>query len=172
MEQIPKDVIEMAEDFLNHLSLNQQGDFLLNFFYEQIYFSEVIIKSHKGMKDHEQAMKCNFLIMLIFKCYKYYGIKIPVISREIIKSTHEQYSKLYHSMQTKKQNYRELLNEIKTIIKQDNLLDFIILKLEGTPENKVSYQADYDKNVSVNEIILVILCLNNEIRKHIGDEVN
>jgi|ERR1035437_6227582 hypothetical protein len=172
MEQIPKDVIEMAEDFINHLSLNQQGDLLINFFYEQLYISEIIIKSHKGMKDQEQAMKCNFLLMLIFKCYKYYGIKIPVISREIIKSTQEQYSKLYHLMQTKKQNYRELFNEFKTIIKQDNLLDFMILKLEGTPENLVSYQAEYDKNVSVNEMILVILCLNNEMMKHIGDGIN
>jgi len=172
MEQIPQDVIEMAEDFLNHLSMKETGDLLKDFFFEQLFFSEIIISVHKNMKDQELAKKHNLLFMLIYKCYKYYDIPIPVISREIILSTHDQFIKSLSVKPNQKQTLLEMMMDMKTLIKQDNLMDYLILKVCGTIKNPVTYQTENDMNLAISETIVIILVLNNEMKKHIGDEIN
>ena len=172
MKQIPKDRIEMAEDFINHLSKDKMIEHVLDFNDEQPKLMQMMYYASNSIKEKSLRKRCHALSLIIIRCYKYYGIKIPSITADIIIITKEQYDKFTALIPTHKRTYLELFEDFKTLIKQDNLMDYIILKFEGTIDKPVYYESDNDKKHAVDEMLIIMLCLNNEIKKHVGDEGN
>jgi hypothetical protein len=172
MEQIPKEVIEMAEDFYKQLSDSQKEPFMANYLKEQLPLSISFANNIKLLKDKNIRSKCADMFIIIYHCYKYYGVKLPVIKQDVVKNTRKKYIERITQSSKIKQNFHQHMLDTKAIINQDALMDYIILNLSGTDEEHVKYAVIDDLQISNVEISSLLLILNNEMKKHVVDEVN
>ena len=172
MEAIPKEVIEMAEDFFLRLSFEEKEKFLDNYYLEQPRLSQMFHQLLKSIVDKKVVNNCEYLYLIICRSYKYYGIELPVISKDVVYDTQKRFVNSLRLTEGHEQSVDEKLVEIKLLTKQDSLMDYVYLKLVGTDANPVRYNNQNDILTANAEIMVLILILNNEMKKYISDEIN
>jgi len=172
MEAIPKDVIEMADDFFSRLSDVETDKMLDKYFKEQKYIAAQCLIWLQTIKDKNRLRNIATLYLVIYRSYKYYGIMLPLISIATFRATYERLNDVYSIHSKNGLSSLETFIEVTKDTHQDDLINHIILKLNGSKDNLVEYKTPEDASTSIAIATILLLLLNNEMKKHIGDEVN
>ncbi len=167
MEAIPKEVIDMAEDFFMHLNDLEKKNILNKYYLKQPHISEVHKAwletiSYKGTVEKSENM-----FFVICRCYQYYGIKLPLISAITVVET---YNKIKTNTKTNDEkpitNLEEFIR-LKTTLHQEYLLDYVILKIVKNDECPPQYTNEKDIHIISTQIRLLLWILNNETKKQL-----
>ncbi len=172
MEAIPKEVIEMAEDFFSRFSDEEKEKMLREYFKEQIYIAAQCHIWMRSITDKKILRNIESLYLVIVRSYKYYGIKLPEISIDTFRATYENYCEENNHHTKKGLNSLESFIEVTEGMNQNDLIIHTLLKLHGTDDNQVQYKSPEDMGASIAIVIMLLLLLNNEMKKHISDEIN
>ena len=172
MEQIPIEVILKAEAFISNLSEEDQEKLWYIYEEEQPHLILVFYNMLKDIKDKNIIAKCQYLYLVIYRSYKYYGVKLAPLKHEKVMDIHFKIAEILFKNESKFQSGDGIWIEMKMFIQQDNLVDFIIIFLIGPPDNPYNFKIIDDFQASNAELITSIIILNNEMKKHIGDEIN
>ncbi len=153
MEQIPKEVIEMAEDFFVFASNEERKNLKDKYIKEQPLLWSFFDYMIKMIPDKTLFPRFEMMYLVTFRSFQYYGIKLPLIDADFIDKT----SKItFELLDGKTEEERTLLaveKKLKSFIFQHDLLDFIFAKL--VQENGVDVQYR-DQNNMVRGYIIVI----------------
>jgi hypothetical protein len=172
MEAIPKEVIDMAEDFFSHQSQEEKDKMLNEYFKEQKYIAAQCLVWMKTITDKNCFENIKMLYLVIYRSYKYYGIKLPVISIDTFRTTYDKYLEDNNIHGDKGLNALDILVEITKGSHQDELINHIILKLHGTDDNLVEYKTLTDGGTSIAIASILLLLLNNEMQIQLRNEIN
>jgi hypothetical protein len=172
MEQIPKSFIEDQEYFLRKLSKEDKLYDLNKYFDEQPFLMDAVTEMFKEIKGNNIFINCQHIVMVILHSYKYYGIPMSVIKNDVIVDIHERIGFMVLSYRDYVPSILELMQEMKTTINQDDIIEYAIFNLYGTEDYQIFYKHEPDAYTACCEIMVLILLLNNEMKKYIGDEVN
>lgn len=172
MESIPLEVIETAEDFFNHVTDEQKEEFLDDYYDEQPPLSKYFHGMVHGCKNEKVMDELELLYLIICRSYQYYGVKIPVIKMDTIGKTLQKTVVIIGKYAITDTMIPDMIVEMNSLIKQDNLMSFINLKVIGPPENPVKYDDISDLLDTYVNTVMLILILNNEMSRHVGKEVN
>ena len=172
MEAIPKEVINMAEDFFSRLSDKEKDKMLNEYFKEQKFIGAQCLVWMKSITEKNCFENIKTLYLVIYRSYKYYGIKLPVISENTFRTTYEQYIKDITIHDKNGLKSLAIIIEVTKDIHQEDLINHIILKLSGNKENIVHYKSLIDMGTSISIAINLLLLLNNEMEKQLRNEIN
>ena len=172
MEAIPKDVVLKAEEFFLSLSFISKKNQIRFLYHEQPELMQLFCYDTNIVKEVNVAENCEYLYTIIYDCYKNYGVNLPIIP---IEDTFEAMKSLLGSFIMKEgenPSLEKMKEYSKNTVKQDNLIDYIIAKIDETKYNPVFYSKQLDLRRIFVQLYTFILILDNEMKKHIGDEVN
>ena len=139
MEQIPKEVIEMAEDFFGYMSNEEHINLINEYSAKQVKLEIFFTESLKVIDDKNVIAKCVKLYLIIYRCYQYYDINLPQIGADIVTEEMDKFMNRYDKRFGTKTTDKELCNEMKELTNQNELVDYACLKIFGTDENPVKY---------------------------------
>jgi hypothetical protein len=172
MEAIPKEVIDMAEDFFARLSPAKQKNMLKEYYKEQVFISSTISYWIENLKDKNTTRIIESLYLVICRSYEYYGLKLPVIPMETCETTYQQYLKKVNIHDKNGLMALAIMQEGLKDICQENLANYIILKLSGSEGNLVDYTSLTDMGTTQHIAMILLLLLNNETKKQLRNEIN
>jgi hypothetical protein len=172
MEPIPKEVIEMAEDFYLHLNKEEKNNLMVKYFKDQralsVYY-ECAVEDFKFDWIKENGIMLYFVIV---RCFQYYNIILEPISNDITQKTIRDFINNFTGRLNETIDDEDLKLEMDLILHQKPLIDYIHFTIFGTDEIPVKYDASINWFIVYFPAVALVLVLNNEMRKHIGDEVN
>jgi hypothetical protein len=172
MEAIPKEVIKLIEDNFIKLSFKEKKKCLKTFYLEQPFLTRIMSYGRKFIKEINADKNPEYLFYILYQSYKYYAVEMPEIN----------YDNLVEAMNIEIGNTliirgedpssEEKIEFCSKIINQDNLIDYIISKLDNTTYDPVFYSKEKDTRNAINEIITLLIMLNNVIKEQLGDEAD
>ena len=157
MEAIPKEVIEIADDFFSHASDEEIDKMLLVYFKEQQYIGAQCHIWLQTITNKNNLKNIVNLYLVIYRSYKYYGIKLPEISLETFRTTYQnliQENKIHINIGLSSLN--SFIEDTK-ITHQNDLINHVILKLHGSKDEPVKYQTPNDATISIAIATILIL---------------
>jgi hypothetical protein len=172
MKQIPKEVIDNAESLFMHITKKEKEKYLNIYANEQTILSLFFQRVLATIEDKDLVNNCLNLYLIILKSYKYYGIEIPQMKEETIRDTHQRFMASLRLDEDNTPSVHETLENVKIITRQNNLMDYLILKLLGPNDNVIEYNKDNDILTACAIINIIILLFNNEMKKFLSDEIN
>ncbi|MEI6816199.1 MAG: hypothetical protein WCL14_06285 [Bacteroidota bacterium] len=172
MEPIPKDVIDIAEDFFLHLSNEEFHDIANEFGVEQPFIAEFFIHEIKFMNSQEIYDQCLHMYYIINRSYKYYSIMLHPIDKDTVYETKQKFVDYSVKSQGSTTTDDKLILDMKALVNQDSLIDFLRLKIFGTDDNPVIYKVEkYWLRVYL-AIFSIVLNMNNAMKKELEKELN
>jgi hypothetical protein len=172
MEAIPKEVIDMAEDFFSRFSDDEKKKMLKEYYSEQPFLGKISQGWFDMMKDKKVKEQSQFLYLIIYRSYKYYNINLPVIPNNIVLNTHQDFLKDVTEKQKKDVKVMEMFIDTITTINQDDLMQYLIIHLSGNHENSFKYTVEMDMQIVFTQVIVLLKVLNNEMQKQLSNEIN
>jgi|ERR1039458_1550509 hypothetical protein len=170
MEAIPMEVIDMADDFFSHLNSKERNKISDNYYLEQPHLSKLYRDWLPFIKNKNTNENSQYLYLIICRSYKYYAVEMPVISNKVVMATHARFVVMTKEKVNPPLTAFDMLTKMKTVIGQESLVDYLILKLHGNDETPVLYKSQEDLQTIFTQIIVLLLALNDEIKKHISNE--
>ena len=171
MEAIPMEVIDMADDFFSHLNSIERNKISDNYYLEQPHLSKFYRDWLPFIKNKITNENSQYLYLIICRSYKYYAIEMPVITDKTVSATHARFVVMTKEKVNPPLTALDMLIKIKSLINQESLVDFIISKLHGNDEVPVLYNSQEDLQTIFTQIIVLLLVLNDEMKKHIVNEI-
>ena len=172
MEAIPKEVIDMAEDFFIHLDAKEKKDILHKYYLEQPYIAEI----HKGWLEtityKGTIEKSEYMFFVIYRCYQYYGIKLPIITAITVRETFDRFMSNFKTDDEKPITNLETFIRLKTTLQQEYLLDYVILQIVKNDECPPQYTNEKDIHIISSQIRLLLWIFNNEIKNQLNKQIN
>ena len=172
MEPIPKDVIEMADDFFSHTDAEGKKNIMKKFTLEQpklaSLFDYMIVKQvPKTVYDN-----CNNLYLIVYRCYQYYGIKLSSLTVDFIDKKHREIMTEVDKKTVTGHTIIVLDKLAKENTNQNDLLDYIFAKL--VQENGIDVYYDDQNNMMIAyfNMLSMIFILNEAMKIQMSKIVN
>ena len=172
MEAIPKEVIDMAEDFFLHLNDREKKNIIDQFIKEQPHLWGYFKYMMKLNKSKKVEANCEIVYMMIYRCYKYYGIPLSPLTTEFISLKTNELIKLSGNNGTGGDTVKEVVDRIIKIYNQDHILDLVYSKIINDNGVDVHYENMEDMATAYLTLIAIAYTLEAEMKKHIGNEIN
>ena len=171
MEAIPIEVIDMADDFFSHLDEQGKEDVLSTYYNEQPNILKVYEGWLKAIVYKGTVEKSENLFFVIYRSYQYYGIKLPIIEDKQFFEAFDNFRTYNHHPNGQPLTNLQSMKRLKKQLNQDYLMDYVMLKIFGSPENPSKDININDVGIMVLLIVLLLNTLNNEMKKHVVDEI-
>ncbi len=172
MEQIPKEVIETVLDHIDGLSSEKMNEMNYNFGKEQPVLTEYLTKEFDTFHEREVVVRCIFLYSVIFFSYQSYGRKLKMVDTETAARTKTLLVEHINIPKGSSIAIDKLEEDLKALINQDELIDFVLFYIFGEDEFPNEYTHPEDAYNLIVCIFLLILCTNNEVKKCLDSSVN
>jgi hypothetical protein len=165
--EIPEKEIREAGAFILNLGFEEDQKLLDAYYLEQPRLSQYIHFLIKDLKDDVVKARCEYLYLVIFRSFRYYGIKIPPIAKNIVFDSGDKVLRNFAG-----HDVYELSETVKSYISQPHLLNFVNQKIFGTAANPISYLHETDLLSAYYIVIQIIYILNNAMSRFQSADLN
>src|ERR1035437_9215835 len=163
MKEISEETFESINQFISGLNKEQIKAFHTRIKEKQPNLYEFFICHILFETNQKRLLSFNSIFSLIIRSYEYEYCEFPILKKDKLVAFHSNKSKLI--VEDMKLNSREkVLSDLRKQAGQSELVNFIDLIVDGTPEKPSPYTTDQKTDVKFG-IYLAIIFLNEEIEK-------
>src|ERR1017187_5378029 len=123
MEPIPDEAIEIYHNFCEAESVEQYKVFLDEIDLTQLPLDDYAYKTQKALVALKKDAAMNMMFCVVMRCYKYYNLPIPAISKKSIEYKDSIWKQRIRSHRDASKE--DLIAYLKTEIRQPFLIDYI-----------------------------------------------